>query len=381
MITCEERKNRLLKANNLMKRLNLNSILVVGNGSVATNEYGFYRYFVDNRVYYHRQALVMVADETPTVCCGSLTHLKALNERGFWDVRMVGDRLAEGLVDILGSRGITNGRIGYCPETLPASWFDCIHSAYPELEWVDCTMDLYEIRKKRSSEECRLVEKCAELALSGYEALCAAVQNNVTESKLVSELDYAMKKQGAEETFTILNCGFLNDANGMGLLHSAANSQKAVKYGDCIAAAITPRYNGYWVQMLRTLCVGKENQTAVAMHEAVTGWISAAAKLLIPGNKVSTVAQKIEEEARAAGYTIGGIQGYICGVDLREQPISAENETKLTQDMTVILSPIILKDGNDCGFCWGDTYLVTVEGGRCLTEDGKSLKIIKSVEG
>lgn len=129
MITCEERKNRLLKANNLMKRLNLNSILVVGNGSVATNEYGFYRYFVDNRVYYHRQALVIVADETPTVCCGSLTHLKALNERGFWDVRMVGDRLAEGLVDILGSRGITNGRIGYCPETLPASWFDCIHSA------------------------------------------------------------------------------------------------------------------------------------------------------------------------------------------------------------------------------------------------------------
>lgn len=154
-----------------MKRLNLNSILVVGNGSVATNEYGFYRYFVDNRVYYHRQALVIVADETPTVCCGSLTHLKALNERGFWDVRMVGDRLAEGLVDILGSRGITNGRIGYCPETLPASWFDCIHSAYPELEWVDCTMDLYEIRKKRSREECRLVEKCAELALSGYEAL------------------------------------------------------------------------------------------------------------------------------------------------------------------------------------------------------------------
>ena len=126
MITCEERKNRLLKANNLMKRLNLNSILVVGNGSVATNEYGFYRYFVDNRVYYHRQALVIVADETPTVCCGSLTHLKALNERGFWDVRMVGDRLAEGLVDILGSRGITNGRIGYCPETLPASWFDCM---------------------------------------------------------------------------------------------------------------------------------------------------------------------------------------------------------------------------------------------------------------
>lgn len=223
MITCEERKNRLLKANNLMKRLNLNSIFVVGNGSVATNEYGFYRYFVDNRVYYHRQALVIIADETPTVCCGSLTHLKALNERGFWDVRMVGDRLAEGLVDILGSRGITNGRIGYCPETLPASWFDCIHSAYPELEWVDCTMDLYEIRKKRSREECRLVEKCAELALSGYEALCAAVQNNVTESKLVSELDYAMKKQGAKETLTTLNCGFLNDANGMGLLHSAAN--------------------------------------------------------------------------------------------------------------------------------------------------------------
>lgn len=63
-----------------MKRLNLNSILVVGNGSVATNEYGFYRYFVDNRVYYHRQALVIVADETPTVCCGILMNISLLFE-------------------------------------------------------------------------------------------------------------------------------------------------------------------------------------------------------------------------------------------------------------------------------------------------------------
>lgn len=86
MITCEERKNRLLKANNLMKRLNLNSILVVGNGSVATNEYGFYRYFVDNRVYYHRQALVIVADETPTVCCGSLIYVCFYKKRGSFTI-------------------------------------------------------------------------------------------------------------------------------------------------------------------------------------------------------------------------------------------------------------------------------------------------------
>ena len=205
MITCEERKNRLLKANNLMKRLNLNSILVVGNGSVATNEYGFYRYFVDNRVYYHRQALVIVADETPTVCCGSLTHLKALNERGFWDVRMVGDRLAEGLVDILGSRGITNGRIGYCPETLPASWFDCIHSAYPELEWVDCTME------------------------------------------------------------------------------------------------ITPRYNGYWTQLVRTISVGEPNEDFIKMHEVSCRIIKGALEELKPGNRIGNIATKLKQLTEEAG--------------------------------------------------------------------------------
>ena len=380
MITHEEHRNRLLKANEIMKKMGLLSILIVGNGSVATSEYGFYRYFVDNRVYYHRQALVMAADKEPTVCCGSLTHLKTLNERGFRDVRMVGDRLAEGIVDILSDRNITKGRIGYCPETMPASWYDIIQEKYPELEWVDCTEELYEIRTERSAEESAIAEKCAVLALAGYEALCAAIQDGTTESKMVSELDYAMKRRGVEETFTILNCGRLEDAGGMGLLHNAADSQVKIQKGDCIAVAITPRYEGYWVQMLRTVCVGRETPTAVTMQKASDEWMTNAAKLLQPGVKLGDIAKSMQADAMEENYTTGEIYGYICGVDLREQPITVDNEMLLTENMTVTLSPIVLKNGIDCGFCWGNTYIVTAEGGRCLTEDGNGLRTLNNME-
>lgn len=381
MITQEERKDRLLKANEVMKRLGLLSILVVGNGAVATREYGFYRYFVDNRVYYHRQALVMVADETPTVCCGSLTHLMVLNKRGFQDVRMVGDRLAEGIVDILSDRNITKGRIGYCPETMPASWYDIIQEKYSGLEWVDCTEELYKIRTERSAEESAIAEKCAVLALAGYEALCVAIQDGTTESKMVSELDYAMKRRGAEETFTILNCGRLEDAGGMGLLHNAADSQVKIQKGDCIAVAITPRYEGYWVQMLRTVCLGKQSTTAAAMQKAVDKWMTKAAGMLRPGVRLSDIAKSIKTDAKAVGYATGEVYGYICGVDLREQPITEECQMLLAKDMTVTLSPMILRNGANCGFCWGNTYLVTAEGGQCLTEDGNGLRTIKNMEG
>jgi hypothetical protein len=74
----DEKRRRFGAADEMMKREDLRALLIVGNGAVGVRAYGCYRYFVDNRVYYHMQAMIALPGQEPTVCCSTQTHLKAI---------------------------------------------------------------------------------------------------------------------------------------------------------------------------------------------------------------------------------------------------------------------------------------------------------------
>ena len=375
MITQEERKIRLSKANEMMREKGFQGLLIVGNGSVATKEYGFYRYFVDNRIYYHMQILVMVTDEAPTVCCGSLTHLKALNARGFQDVRMVGDALIEGVIDILKDRGVTQGTIGYCAQTMPAGWYRKLCAALPGLTLVDCADALFRIRLERSQEERDIAAKCATLADAAYEEACQVIRPGLTEGELVARLDYAMKKRGAEETFTLMTSGQLGSENGgLGHLKFSANSPRALQKGDCVSLEITPRLDGYWTQMVRTICVGQEDPLAAELQAAISACIQNVVPLLRPGVPVGELSAAVCDYAQQMGYRATMPYGHICGVDLNESRLDSLSDITLTDGMTVILHPSLIKEDMHSGIYWGETYMVTAQGGVCLMRSGQDLQ-------
>ncbi len=375
MITQIERESRLAKLNEQMHQLGLRAALLIGDGSVALRDYGHYRYFVDNRVYYNRQILVAVADEHPTVCCGSPTHLMALRSRGFQDVKMVGDALIEGVIEILTQRGITSGQVGYCPQTMPAGWYRMLRAALPQLQLVDCGREIYQLRMEKTRQEQEIAQKCAAIADAGYAHCCQVIREGMTEGELVAELDYAMKKLGAEETFSLMTSGHFSadEKNELGWLHNAANSPRVLKRGDCVAMEITPRYEGYWSQMVRTICVGEPSADAEEMRAAVEGCIESVLPLLRPGVPVRAVAEAIEAYAKANGYRAMLPCGHICGVDLNEYRLDASLDVPMTEGMSVILHPTLLKEGMKTGLFWGQCYTVTPEGGKCLMASSREL--------
>ena len=148
----------------------------MGNGAVGVRAYGCFRFFVDNRVYYHMQAMVALPGQEPTVCCSTITHLKALNSRNYTDVRVLGDNILSGVISILKEKRVTEGRLGVSFEMLPSGWYMQIRKEFPKLELVDVTEKIFEIRATRSEEEVELYRKCAKIADAGYAAVCEAAK-------------------------------------------------------------------------------------------------------------------------------------------------------------------------------------------------------------
>ena len=53
---------------------------------------------------------------------------------------------------------------------------------------------------------------------------------------------------------------------------------------------ITPRYNGYWTQLVRTISVGEPNEDFIKMHEDSCRIIKGALEELKPGNRIGNIA-------------------------------------------------------------------------------------------
>ncbi|MBQ4370507.1 MAG: hypothetical protein II784_05840, partial [Oscillospiraceae bacterium] len=74
MFTENERRRRLAAADSLMREKGLSAMLIVGNGTIGNKAFGCFRYFIDNRIYYHMQLFAAIPGEEPIVCCGTQTH-------------------------------------------------------------------------------------------------------------------------------------------------------------------------------------------------------------------------------------------------------------------------------------------------------------------
>ena len=377
MLSLKEKNRRFEAAETMMKKKGVRALLVVGNGAVGVRAYGCYRYFVDNRVYYHMQALVAVSGHEPTVCCSTKTHLVALNSRNYTDVRVLGDNILGGVISVLKEKGVTEGKLGVSLEMLPSSWYQQIKNELPKLQLVDVTESIFEIRASRSPEEVELYSRCAKIADAGYSAVCSAAKPGVSEHDLAAVLDYSMKKNGAEETFTLLSSGrFSFENNGLACLHFSSAPSREIQKGDSIAFEITPRYQGYWTQLVRTISIGEPSKDLVTLHKLVCETIEKTRALLKPGIILRDVIKFMMDYISAAGYIPKLPFGHICAIDLNEGRVDPESDVVLKSGMAVILHPTIVTPDIDTSIFWGETYLVTPDGGECLMESSKELLIL-----
>lgn len=372
----DELRQRRAALEGIMADQRLDAIALVGNSAVGPIGYGCFRYFADHRTYYHLQAVVARPGKEMAICVGSILHLDGVRNKGFEDIRLGPDILGS-VLKILDEQKV--GRVGINYEALPLNWEKALKAKFPGIELVDVTDTIFELRNVHSEYEVECIKKCAKIADAGYAAVCEVARPGARMSDIHSALDYAMKKAGAEETFTLMSNGvFKYGNNGLPCIRGFSwPDDRVVQYGDNIGMEITPKYMGYWTQMVRTVCIGEMNTDLQKAHALQLEAIDYTIKLLKPGVKLGDVLKAMWQFSKDRGYRPELPFGHIVGLDLDEGGRgSLESDLIIQKNANVVLHPTMVIGDMDYSIFWGDPYLVTEEGGVRMNESSTDLLVL-----
>jgi len=267
------------------------------------------------------------------------------------------------LAKSLKENNLDKGKLGTLLEVMPMSWYMRLRKELPELEIVDVSKELFEIRTHKSLEEADVHRQCAKIALEGYKAFVKAAVPGAYEHEVVAEAIGAMQKYGCDDFFMLIASGkFSAKENHMTTLHNAGGLDRKLEEGDSVSMEITPYFNGCWTQLVRTLSVGKPNADVDEFAGVTARAIAAAVKIIKPGVPIASLVTEMRKVIEGEGYKLAMPCGHICGADLNEERLSEDNMRELLPGMCVIIHPTVLNDNLKSSIYWGETYLVTETG-------------------
>lgn len=195
----------------------------------------------------------------------------------------------------------------------------------------------------------------------------------VTEHEIAAAIEEYARARGAEEHFTLVGSGRFapGDANRLPLPYSP--SPRRVEAGDSVVMEITPRLEGYWTQLVRTVNVGTPNADLEKLFRVSHDAVRKGLEVLKPGTKVRDVVAAIDAYVTGCGFLPRPPYGHICGVDLVEERVSGENERALEKGTAVIIHPTVFSPDGKNSFFWGETYLVSDGGWEPLNQASHEL--------
>jgi len=370
--TAAEKEARHKALEGIMKEKDLRAIMLVGDMSVGNGFCGDFRYFTNNRVFFQRLAALAFPGFEPVMFTYSDFSRQAAIKRSFIadcrnSTNFIGDAIS-----LLKQRGVTKGRLGVTFDTLPASWHAYLIKELPEVELVEVHQEIMRVRFRRSKEEAEMCRLGAALGDAAFQAALKVIRPGATEYEIVAAIEHATRAGGAEENFTLIGSGKFG-FGGMNVPLPVPPSERRIEKGDSIALEITPRYQGYWTQLVRLVNVGEKNGELERMQAACRDAVKRGLEEFRPGRRVMDVCLPMQAHLASCGFEGKAPFGHICAVDLVDERVDLTNERPLDPGLALILHPMChTKDGKNVIF-WGETYLATAEGYERLHRTGDEL--------
>ncbi len=358
-----EKKARHSAIQQILERDDLQAIILIGDTNVGHGFYGDLRYYTNNRIIFYRQVVVIFRDSEPVLFAGSQIQRQAAEQRSFVkDCRLIGDHLIKDLVNLLKEHHISRGRVGVNLEMLSAAWYLSLKKELPQIEWIETHDQMMQIRFHRSGEEVEIYRKGAALGDGGFESAMEMIRPGVSEHEIAAEIEHFARAQGAEDHFTLIGSGKFSFGDDHSLPLPYSPSHRRIEFGDSIVMEITPRYEGYWTQLVRTVNVGRPNEDLQKIHQVCSDSIKKGLEQFKPGKTVKDVVLAMEGYVKECGYLFRPPTGHICGVDLVEARVTGQNEMVLEPGTAIIIHPTVFTPDEKYSFFWGETYLVKQDG-------------------
>lgn len=238
------------------------------------------------------------------------------------------------------------------------------------------TLDTYieNQRMIKSTSEIELMEIAQNITEKAFNEILPLIVPGATEKEIKNELEYRMKKNGAEDvSFDLITI----TGKKTSLPHGVPSNEK-IKKGDFFTMDIGALYKGYHSDMTRTVSVGTPSDEQKNIYDIVYNAQTTALETVKAGVACSLVDKTARDIIYGAGFDkcFGHSTGHGVGLDIHEKPnLSPSGDTILSSGMVVTVEPGIYIE-NKFGVRIEDMVLVTDNGYRNFAHLEKKLIIL-----
>lgn len=231
-----------------------------------------------------------------------------------------------------------------------------------------------ELRQIKSQDEVARIVKAQRIAEAAFEQLLTIIRPGVSERELALELDYQMKKRGADDiSFDTIAVSGENSSMPHGV-----PGERRVTAGDFITFDFGAVFDGYHSDMTRTIAVGSVSEEMRQVYETVLNAQKNCIARLTAGMRCSEGDAAARGLIDAAGYGryFGHGTGHSVGLEIHEEPrLSPNCEDVLRSGIIMTVEPGIYLPGK-FGVRIEDMVLITEGGCTNLTQFPKELTIL-----
>ena len=215
-------------------------------------------------------------------------------------------------------------------------------------------------RQIKSEAEIELLREAEHIGDMAFDDILGIIRPGMTELEVAAELEYSMKKHGAEGfSFDTIAASGVNSS-----MPHAIPSEKKLQMGDFLTMDFGCIYKGYCSDMTRTICLGKASDEQKKIYNIVLSAQLQVLENLKPGmicNEVDKIARDYIS-SQGYGQYFGHGLGHGVGLYIHESP--AFN----TRDTSVVRAGMIETD--EPGIYLPGRFGVRIEDMVLITEDG-----------
>jgi Xaa-Pro dipeptidase len=215
--------------------------------------------------------------------------------------------------------------------------------------------------------EIEAVRRAAQMADDAYAAFREAVRPGRAQYEVVADIERYLRSRGCPDNFMIIGSG------GKDVLGMTPASERRIRAGDLVTTELTPAVEGYFVQICRTLVVGKasaaQQQAFAIFREALEAGIAAVRPAATAGD-VARAENDVFRKYGLGDYTTSKwtrVRGHGLGLFCDSKPHLLEDvQTPLAPGMALIVHPNTYHP--EVGYMvLGDAVVVTDDGAEVLT--------------
>lgn len=283
----------------------------------------------------------------------------------------VGDDFVKKVGELAAKNGI-QGEIGIAGfGFMPASVYHGLERL-PQVRLKPVDPMLNSLARSPGAESLPVLIRAAEIADIGFSAIVKNAKVGMVEYELAAEMEYAMRFAGAEDDF-----GMLTASDHSHCAHPPQD--RKIQPGDIIIAEITPALGSHFIQLCRTVVVGRASPLVREKFAILEEIMEKCLAKVRPGGKVGEIAQVMNQVFSAYGYEkycrppYMRVRGHGLGFwSIPFAEVVDDNETVIEAGTSFVVHPnqYIPETGY---LMLGDTVWVEQNGYRRLTQSPMKL--------